>query len=88
MMYLEFKNTVFEVHFWDKQGAMTQLTGNMILRYVCIHAQHQAIEWNKPIGAIGTLYPHSHAVECGDVVLFVCLLPTHLRGYELLFEDP
>lgn len=46
MMYLEFKGTVFDVHFWDKQGAMTQLTGDAILCYVCTHSARHAIERN------------------------------------------
>ena len=88
MMYLEFKDTVFDVHFWDKQGAMTQLTGDTILRYVCTNSVRHAIERNQPVGASGPLHPRAHAVERGDAVLLLRLLPTRLRGHELLPEDP
>ena len=33
-MYLEFKDTVYDIHIWDRKGAMTRLTGDAILRYV------------------------------------------------------
>lgn len=36
MMYIEFKGTVFDIHIWDRKGAMTQLTGDAILRYVSV----------------------------------------------------
>ena len=88
MMYLEFKGTVFDVHFWDKQGAMTQLTGDAILCYVCTHSARHAIERNQPVGAPGSLHPRADAVERGDAVLLLRLLSTHLRGHELLPEDP
>lgn len=34
MMYIEFKFTHFDVHIWDRKGAMTRLTGDEILQYV------------------------------------------------------
>lgn len=40
MMYIEFKRTIFDVHIWDKKGAMTQLTGDEILKYVLSYSIH------------------------------------------------
>ena len=40
MMYIEFKLTIFDVHIWDKKGAMTQLTGDEILQYVLSYPIH------------------------------------------------
>ena len=40
MMYIEFKRTIFDVHIWDKKGAMTQLAGDEILQYVLSYPIH------------------------------------------------
>lgn len=45
MMYIEFKHTHFDVHIWDRKGAMTRLTGDEILKYVITFIYRLLLEW-------------------------------------------
>lgn len=73
LMYLEFKGATYDIHIWDRKGAMTKLTGDAILRYVWSKAVLFFVEWSKSCRYSGVLYNRTYDMErfSLDNILFV-----------------
>ena len=86
-MYIEFKHTHFDVHIWDKKGAMTRLTGAEILAYVCFPFLLSCVEWGESRCTFRILYWYSDCLEYRVVTHLLFLLPTSLSAVELSPEE-